>query len=305
MWLTIFAWSSKDALGRGKFFFTWLAFLDDCPPSSPCATLISLSTLATCSACWCFFFVLATAASFFLSFSAVTSDGGLWDFGRSTAPGLFVVWVFRDGGRIFTISESNRWGDYTCYGGVWVRSHKSHGDLSLWYIDLLCISWNQSKFASFFCQLLFSPASYVTHQHFSFRAALLALTPSRYNNFFFLLTSPSLVHDWLLQGSLPAWLVQHDLLKKLCPGTCCRVLGGLGSLMGSEVKLTGSLIQKYKQADLFLSKGNSTTNSSGPVGFPTFPADDLMSLWGGLCHSSSVWGSEIYFTWDFCNRGLA
>ena len=66
--------------------------------------------------------------------------------------------------------------------------------------------------------------------------------------------------------------------EPLTIGSSCRVLSGLGSLKGSECGLTGSLIQKYKQADLFLSKGNSTTNSSGSVGFSTFPAGDLMSL---------------------------
>ena len=52
----------------------------------------------------------------------------------------------------------------------------------------------------------------------------------------------------------------------------------VSSLKSSEGKLLGLLIQKYKQADLFLSKSNSTTNSSGSAGFPTFPADYLMSL---------------------------
>ena len=67
------------------------------------------------------------------------------------------------------------------------------------------------------------------------------------------------------------------LVMLLLPGVAgvfwwgwCRVLGELGSLKGSECGLTGSFIQKYKQADLFLSKGNSTTNSSGSAGFPTF-----------------------------------
>ena len=98
--LTVFARSSNDAL-RGKVFFTLLTLPDDRP--SFCATLISLSTLVTCSVRSCFFFALATAASLFLSFSAIILDEDLRDFGRSTAPGLFVVLVVRDGGCILSI----------------------------------------------------------------------------------------------------------------------------------------------------------------------------------------------------------
>ena len=78
-------------------------------------------------------------------------------------------------------------------------------------------------------------------------------------------------------GFWDGWEDEQDEKVNLRTGHC-QVLGGLGSLKGSEGKLTGLLIQKYKQADLFLSKSNSTTNSSGSVGFPTFPAGDLMSL---------------------------
>ena len=51
----------------------------------------------------------------------------------------------------------------------------------------------------------------------------------------------------------------------------------LGSLRSSEGELLWFNYTKYKQADLFLSKGNPTTDFSGSVGFSTSLAGDLMS----------------------------
>ena len=72
-----------------KVFLSWLTGLDDNAPSV-CATLISLSTLATLATCSHFFFVLASAICFFSNLLAVTSEEDLWDLGRSTTPRLFI-----------------------------------------------------------------------------------------------------------------------------------------------------------------------------------------------------------------------
>ena len=136
-WLTLF---SKEALCE-KVFLAWLPFLDeDCP--SLYATLISLSTVATLSACSHLFFALAIATSFFLALSAATWDEVLWEFGRLMTPGLFVVQVIWDGGWIFKVLEAhNGETGRVVRGSAWDRTNRT----GIYHSGALTLSTSQKS----------------------------------------------------------------------------------------------------------------------------------------------------------------